>query len=550
MRSVRSRPRRAAAVLAVVASILLTCQAADAQSAPYEAVDLGTLGGRESQAVAISNMGQVVGWSATVSGRQHAFSWTATGGLTDLGTLGGLDSQAVAVNDAGQVVGWSTIADGSQHAFSWTSSGGMVDLGTLGGAFSSAADVNAGGQVVGAAATSEGLSHAFSWTASGGMVDLGTLGGAASSARAINATGQIVGTASPPVGFAHAFSWTPAGGMVDLGALGGTFSFAVDVNDSGQVVGSTDTRAFSWTQTGGTVDLGTLPGDAASQAAAINAGGQVVGYSGVAGFPPWHAFVWTQAEGMVDLGTLGGTFSQAAAVNDGGQVVGFADSSPFGPTHAFSWTSAGGMVDLGTLGGTFSRARAINASGQIVGNSTTADGSQHAVLWNPAETDTTPPELDVPDAIAVDATSPSGAAVEFTVSATDDLDPAPSVSCEPASGATFPIGDTTVACSATDQAGNTATAGFVVHVRGAAEQLTALRQLVASLGLRTAVSRTLDAPLQASRAALDAGRPMLARVFLDVFVVEVRALSPRFVSAEDAAKLVADAARIRAVIGA
>jgi probable HAF family extracellular repeat protein len=43
----------------------------------------------------------------------------------------------------------------------------------------------------------------------------------------------------------------------------------------------------------------------------------------------------------VDLGTLGGTFSSAAAVNANGQVVG--DSYLAGDTadHAFSWTAAG-----------------------------------------------------------------------------------------------------------------------------------------------------------------------------------------------------------------
>jgi hypothetical protein len=38
------------------------------------------------------------------------------------------------------------------------------------------------------------------------------------------------------------------------------------------------------------------------------------------------------------------------------------------------------------------------------------------------------------------------------------------ISCEPASGSTFPIGNTTVQCSATDEAGNTATESFTVTV--------------------------------------------------------------------------------------
>ena len=58
---------------------------------------------------------------------------TGQSAATDLGTLGGADSSAVAVNDSGEVVGWSDTPAGDQHAFSWTASGGMVDLGTLPG---------------------------------------------------------------------------------------------------------------------------------------------------------------------------------------------------------------------------------------------------------------------------------------------------------------------------------------------------------------------------------------------------------------------------------
>src|SRR5216684_3178418 len=118
--------------------------------------DLGTLGGSDSNAVAVSASGQVVGESTTAGETAiHAFSWTAGGGMVDLGTLGGTSSVASAMNERGQVVGESTTAgDTAGHAFSWTSGGGMVDLGTLGGTFSGASAVNASGQVVGQSAIS------------------------------------------------------------------------------------------------------------------------------------------------------------------------------------------------------------------------------------------------------------------------------------------------------------------------------------------------------------------------------------------------------------
>jgi HYR domain len=78
--------------------------------------------------------------------------------------------------------------------------------------------------------------------------------------------------------------------------------------------------------------------------------------------------------------------------------------------------------------------------------------------------DVTPPVLSLPDGITEVATGPNGAAVTFSTSATDDTDGPVPVSCSKNSGDTFPLGTTTVSCSATDAAGNTATGSFDVNV--------------------------------------------------------------------------------------
>ena len=86
------------------------------------------------------------------------------------------------------------------------------------------------------------------------------------------------------------------------------------------------------------------------------------------------------------------------------------------------------------------------------------------VTQNTTPPDTTPPVLKLPRPITVQATGPHGAVVTYAATATDDRDHNPSVSCSPASGSTFPLGRTTVACTATDASGNAAHGSFGVTV--------------------------------------------------------------------------------------
>jgi len=78
--------------------------------------------------------------------------------------------------------------------------------------------------------------------------------------------------------------------------------------------------------------------------------------------------------------------------------------------------------------------------------------------------DTTPPALTLPADITATATSPSGAVVSFTATALDPVDGARPVTCTPSSGSTFAIGSTSVACTASDTRGNTASGSFGVTV--------------------------------------------------------------------------------------
>jgi HYR domain len=78
--------------------------------------------------------------------------------------------------------------------------------------------------------------------------------------------------------------------------------------------------------------------------------------------------------------------------------------------------------------------------------------------------DTTPPSLNLPGDITVQAGKPATVTYTPAPTATDLVDGSVPVNCSPASGSVFPLGTTTVNCSATDAHGNTATGSFTVFV--------------------------------------------------------------------------------------
>jgi probable HAF family extracellular repeat protein len=205
--------------------------------------DLGTLpGDAASEAFAINNSGDIVGYSSGPSGIR-AVVWRDGGQLIQpLGSLGGGGADytlAHAINNRGDIVGVSRTAQGTR-AFSWTARFGMQDLGTLPGDDSSAAvSVNDAGQIVGYSTGRSG-SRAVIWTGNA-IRSLGTLpGGGFSRALAINNQGSVVGTSSSSSGN-RGFLWTPGRGMVDLNGVAPAIPNHVitqvqTINDAGVLV--------------------------------------------------------------------------------------------------------------------------------------------------------------------------------------------------------------------------------------------------------------------------------------------------------------------------
>jgi len=78
--------------------------------------------------------------------------------------------------------------------------------------------------------------------------------------------------------------------------------------------------------------------------------------------------------------------------------------------------------------------------------------------------DTTPPKLSLPGNITAGVNGASTKVVTFSATASDGSI-ALTASCAPASGSGFPLGTTTVSCSATDAAGNSTSGTFTVTVQ-------------------------------------------------------------------------------------
>jgi probable HAF family extracellular repeat protein len=322
--------------------------------------DLGALAaGWSSAAFWISDTGQIAGVSQNGAidpliglPEVRGVLWQK-GQLIDLGTLGGNESFAVALNKRGQVVGaaantipdpFSLIGWATQtRAFLWQNRI-MQDLGTLGGPDAFAVVVNERRLVAGFSYTSyipgpSGIPQIdpFLWE-NGRMTDLGTLGGPTGFANSLNKQGQVVGQmdlAGTPLGTLfgsqfHPFLWD-RGTLTDLGTYNPALGFGIAnwINDAGEIVGWADNviNDFPSLWENSVINnLGTVAGDGCAYAININSKSQVVGQSGICNGASVHAFLWEGGGPIIDLNTVvpsgsGVRLTNAFFINERGEIA-------------------------------------------------------------------------------------------------------------------------------------------------------------------------------------------------------------------------------------
>lgn len=161
---------------------------------------------------------------------------------------------------------------------------------------------------------------------------------------------------------------------------------------------------------------------------------------------------------------------------------------------------AGDGRGCNTLTGRFHVARAEQSEGSLAFEASFeqhCEGADAALVGQirigPPGTDTLGPSLALPGNLTVDASAQTP--VAYTTSAVDLGDSDPTVECTPASGSVFPVGTTTVGCTATDSSGNATTRSFEIRVRTSTPlSLTVSRQTI-TLGQSVLVTAHL-APFQ------------------------------------------------------
>ena len=524
--------------LSLAVSALLLAACTDNPIAPKQALRVDPSGGHKQVTTVV--------WEKSSTGVD----------ILPIGQFNGQYTVLVDINDNGLAVGLANTPDGGQRAISWQN-GVFTDLGTLGGNYSVAHQVNSAGVIVGEAEDASGRVLPVVWE-NGVIRALPQLGTdnpfAGGGAQSINERGDIVGFVYDDVTAITAALWPAAGGVVNLGKLpGADISYAKAINRAGTIFGMSDfyispevgysERVNIWT--GGAPSEVALPpggmatGDATEGRVFNDAGNFLAMLPGEIPYYFGRSIVFRNGA-FETLAMLPGAqfqINQALGLNEAGDVVGMA----FGPFNFLPvlWSHDGTMTNLGQPG-TMSGgdAHGINNRGLIVGQTigewTPGIVGGGAVIWRVSAPDVTPPTI----AYSAHATNYTvDAHVSITCSASDAESGLASNTCAPIEGDAyvFGLGAHTYSATATDNAGNSASASTTFTVSVTFASLTNLtRRFVTSSGVADDLARDLS-DAQKARAA---GKTKQADAALQDYRDTLKAQTGKSVTAERAAILI------------
>lgn len=307
---------------------------------------LGTLGGKESRAIAIAANGAIIGWALTRGGFQRAVLWTPTGDIHELPTPGASESAACGISSDGNlIVGWVRDRDNVPHAAYWDLRNGMSDPIILCEQPSEAQGIAPHGTII----IGKVERSAAQWIASGQAYELAVLSTVTSQALAVadrNAT--IVGWCHTADENPCACFWDSSGGPSMLESMGGNWSMALAISaDGNTIVGWAFTpqkrrRAVRWTAIRGGEELELPQGYLSSEARAISVDGSIIVGTVENALGYQRAVRWT-AEGVEILSERyasllkdGSVLLQALGLSpDGRYIVGTGLNTATGCMEAF-----------------------------------------------------------------------------------------------------------------------------------------------------------------------------------------------------------------------
>ena len=187
--------------------------------------------------------------------------------------------------------------------------------------------------------------------------------------------------------------------------------------------------------------------------------------------PPATSTVAVGAGGPAQITAVLGGFPIAIVVGSGSSVTYTDTLGPNATLIGFAVTAVSGSVSFNGF--------PLSAPLTLVGPPPTADACRNGgwqtfnfpmAFRNQGECIAfvlvagAPPKITVPANMRVEATGPAGAAVTFAATAADLIEGVLPVTCTPASGSIFPLGNTIVTCSAVNLRGKGDAGTFLVSV--------------------------------------------------------------------------------------
>jgi uncharacterized membrane protein len=469
------------------------------------------------------------------------------------------------INASGQVAGSSTTLGPPVYATRWTNGVPEILYALCPTCWSMGTGINDAGDVVGWSSENGPLGQVPAIWRNGVISALPMpAGDTRGSAVAINNHGDVIGSTSGGAPGVRGVIWR--NGIPEV--LAGT---PRAINDAGAIAAVITGVGGVVIQPGGAITPLPVPAGscgANSNPQGINELGQVVGsvpYVMIQGFCSAQAAVWNNGQvALLPWPVTASTSSVARQINERGEIAGYA---PFVGTQqqATLWRN-GEAIILGALPFTQSVAsfgNGINDSGVVVGTSRidrSTPAVTHAVTWTTTPPNT-PPSLNVPADIVVNAESAAGAQVFFFVTADDAEDGTFNATCSPSNGEFFAIGTTTVSCGATDTGGLEATGSFNVTVLGAQEQAEEMLQQLGAGGPGGSLQNKLNDILESlggstqllsastQKTSSKSGGAGNTCAKLQAFIHEVSAQAGKKLTLAQAASLIDAAQRIRAIAG-